>query len=129
MSELTLKQIEDYAKANDENYGRCEACKYLGNTILCGECEEGSGYEFDAKEYERNHGDEIEAKLNGWKKFNVSMAVDGRVDVEVFAADFNSAFEKAKIAFMFANLQNMEVVGSKPVNAECEDGEFVDYNG
>lgn len=64
------------------------------------------------------------------QEYTVSMAVDGRIDITVRASGFKDAFEKAELAFELEDdLSKMEIVGSKPVNAEREDGEFEDYNG
>lgn len=61
-------------------------------------------------------------------KYNVSMAVDLRVDVEVEANSFTEAFEKAKLQVSDVDLNLMgDWVGSEPVNAEREDGAFEDY--
>lgn len=50
-------------------------------------------------------------------KYTVSMAVDGRVDVEVEADSVDGAFEKAKEAFMDVSLGDMtDVVDARPVN-------------
>lgn len=54
-------------------------------------------------------------------KYIVSMAVDGRIDVEVEAADVNEAKEKAEEAFCDANLSKMEIVGADAVT--CYDAE------
>jgi len=51
------------------------------------------------------------------KKFIVSMAVDGRIDVEVEAENAEEAFEKASDAFTECDLDKMETVDAKPVNA------------
>lgn len=126
--EVTKKFVEDFASTNDDNYGRCETCKYFGQAIHCDDCKDGGGYEFDWEHYLDDHRSEIEAKTKNLRKFNVSIAVDGRIDVEVYAESFDEAFAKAETQFMFADLANMEVVGSKPVNAERDDGEFKDYN-
>lgn len=55
------------------------------------------------------------------KKFTVSMAVDGRVDVAVDADTPQEAFEKAKLAFVDADLANMTIVDASPVNAYDEE--------
>lgn len=61
-------------------------------------------------------------------KYNVSMAVDLRVDVEVEANSFTEAFEKAKLQVSDVDLNLMgDWVDSEPVNAEREDGAFEDY--
>jgi len=57
------------------------------------------------------------ADKNVKRKFVVSMAVDGRVDVEVEANNVTEAFELAKEAFMEADFSKMETVDSHPVNA------------
>ena len=63
-------------------------------------------------------------------KYTVSMAVDGRIDVEVEADTPDEAFDKAVEAFMEVDLKRMEVVDSHPVNCYDEKGEIVkDYNG
>lgn len=64
------------------------------------------------------------------RKYIVSMAVDGRVDIEVEADDPTSAFEEAKEAFTESDLSNMEVVDAKPVNCYDVDKKILeDYNG
>lgn len=61
-------------------------------------------------------------------KYTVSMAVDGRIDVEVEADTPEEAFKKADEAFATADLTNMEIVGRNPVNCSDEDGNLVkDY--
>ena len=61
-------------------------------------------------------------------KYTVSMAVDGRIDVEVEADTPEEAFEKADAAFATADLTNIEIVGRNPVNCSDEDGNLVkDY--
>lgn len=63
-------------------------------------------------------------------KYIVSMAVDGRIDVEVDAESVAEAFKVAEDAFMEADLKNMEVVDSRPVNCSDEDGNILEsYNG
>ena len=54
-------------------------------------------------------------------KYIVSMAVDGRIDVEVEAADVNEAKKKAYGAFGDADLSNMDIVGADAVT--CYDAE------
>ena len=62
------------------------------------------------------------------KKFTVSMAVDGRIDVTVEAETAQEAFEKAKDAFTEADLSRMETVDSRPVNAYDNDAKvYTDY--
>lgn len=60
-------------------------------------------------------------------KYRVSMAVNGRIDVDVDADNFEEAKEKAKIEATFVDMSNMEVVGMTAVNAEDEYGEERDY--
>ena len=49
---------------------------------------------------------------------------------EVDAESVAEAFEAAKDAFMDADLKDMEVVDSHPVNCSDEDGNLLeDYNG
>ena len=59
-------------------------------------------------------------------KYTVRIAVDGRVDVDVEAETPEEAFDKAKEAFLDADLARMEVVGAKPVNCTDEAGNLVD---
>ena len=59
-------------------------------------------------------------------KYNVSMAVDLRFDVEVEADSFEEAFKKADLAGVNLNSFS-DWVDNKPVNAEREDGAFADY--
>lgn len=60
-------------------------------------------------------------------KYTVSIAVDGRIDIDVEADSFEQAKDKAIDAFRDADLTEMEVVGGQAVNAEDETGEFRDY--
>lgn len=60
-------------------------------------------------------------------KYTVSIAVNGRIDVVVDANSFESAKDKAIDAFRDADLTKMEIVGGGAVNAEDENGNFVDY--
>ena len=60
-------------------------------------------------------------------KYYVSIAVDGRIEVEVEADNFDEAKEKACIDFYDADLRNLDCIEWHAVNAEDENGEFVDY--
>jgi len=61
-------------------------------------------------------------------KYTVSMKVDGRIDVEVEAANPDEAKMAANVAFMEADLSNMEIVDAEPVNCSDESGNIVkDY--
>ena len=63
------------------------------------------------------------------KKYIVSMAVEGRIDVEVEATSVAEAFQKAD-DMMPNDLSDMEVVDTKPVNCSDEEGNILeDYNG
>jgi hypothetical protein len=63
-------------------------------------------------------------------KYIVSMAVDGRIDVEVEAESTKEAFKAAIGAFIDADLEDMEVIDAKPVNVSDEDGNLLEeYNG
>lgn len=59
-------------------------------------------------------------------KYIVCMAVDGRIDLEVEAADPDDACVKALSAFSTADLSRMETVDGGPVNCkDAETGEIV----
>lgn len=59
-------------------------------------------------------------------KYIVSMAIDGRVDVEVRARSVAEAFRKASL--IDADMNKMDIVGSHPVNCSDEDGNLLaDY--
>lgn len=60
-------------------------------------------------------------------KYTVSVAVNGRIDVEVVADSFEEAREKARYKVGDCNWNMMELVDINPVNAEDENGKFVDY--
>ena len=49
----------EYAEENDDNYGRCETCRHYGQCMICGECNEGSNYEFDLVYYQKQYDYEI----------------------------------------------------------------------
>ena len=58
-------------------------------------------------------------------KYTVSLAVDGRVDVEVEATSFEDAFLRARGATY--DPTTVEVIDLKPVNATNESGEMRNY--
>jgi hypothetical protein len=58
-------------------------------------------------------------------KYTVSMAVDGRIDVEVEAETPDEAFEAAIDAFTEVDLKGMDVVDSHPVNCYDDKGDIV----
>lgn len=60
-------------------------------------------------------------------KYIVSIAVDGRVDVEVEADSFEKARKKAEGALSEYDLGVLECIDWKAVNAEDENGVFKDY--
>ena len=60
-------------------------------------------------------------------KYIVSVAVDGRVDVEVDAASFEEAREKACEEVGSIDFNRLEFIDWKAVNAEDENGVFKDY--
>lgn len=61
-------------------------------------------------------------------KYSVSIAVDGRIDIDVEASDPSEAREKALEAFATADLAGMTIVGTDAVNCSDADGELVmDY--
>jgi hypothetical protein len=58
-------------------------------------------------------------------KYTISIAIDGRIDVEVDAVSFEEA--KNKVNLNDVNLANMDIVGYNAVNATDENGVFIDY--
>lgn len=61
-------------------------------------------------------------------KYTVSIAVDGRIDIDVDANDKDEAREKALEAFATADLSKMEIVGRDAVNCSDADGNLIaDY--
>ena len=61
-------------------------------------------------------------------KYDVTMAVNLRVNIEVEANSFTEAFEKAKSQVSDVDLNLMgDWIDSEPVKAEREDGALVDY--
>ena len=64
-------------------------------------------------------------------KYTVSMAVDGRVDIEVEAANPDEARDKAIAKFQTSDIdfnKDMELVDTNPVNCSDEDYNIVkDY--
>lgn len=62
-------------------------------------------------------------------KFTVSIAVDGRIDIEVDANNKDEAREKALDAFGNADLSKMVIVGTSAVNCSDDDGNLIaDYD-
>ena len=60
-------------------------------------------------------------------KYGVGIAVDGRVYIEVEANDFADAKEKANDIFMDLDFGQLECIDWHNVNAEDENGNFIDY--
>lgn len=60
-------------------------------------------------------------------KYIVNVAIDGRIDVEVEANSFEEAQWKAVFEAGNTDWNRMELVSCNSVNAEDENGEFVDY--
>ena len=58
-------------------------------------------------------------------KYTISIAIDGRIDVEVDAVSFEEA--KNKVNLNDVNLANLDIVGYNAVNATDENGVFIDY--
>ena len=60
-------------------------------------------------------------------KYMVSVAIDGRIDVEVEANSFEEAKERAPFEVGQTDWNRMDLVEFRVVNAEDENGKFVDY--
>lgn len=60
-------------------------------------------------------------------KYIVSVAIDGRIDVEVEAKNFEEARQLAVYRAGDTDWNMMELVSCNAVNAEDENGTFVDY--
>ena len=60
-------------------------------------------------------------------KYNVSIAVDGWIDIEVEADSFEDAKTKACAEVCDLDLGNLERIEWSAVNAEDENGAFKDY--
>ena len=60
-------------------------------------------------------------------KYTVSVAIDGRIDVEVEANSFEEARQLAVYEVGNTDWNKMEFVNCAAVNAEDENGKFVDY--
>lgn len=60
-------------------------------------------------------------------KYTVSIAVNGRIDVEVEADNFEDAKSKACTEVCDVDFGNLEWIEWDAVNAEDENGKFVDY--
>ena len=60
-------------------------------------------------------------------KYIVSVAVDGRIDIEVEAKNFKEAKEEAEKEMCFVELERMECIDMFPVNATDENGNIEDY--
>ena len=58
-SDPDSNDVEEWAEANDPDYGYCETCKYYGKAIYCSDCVEGSEYEFDWENYVKNNRDDL----------------------------------------------------------------------
>lgn len=72
--------------------------------------------------------EEIDKLCPGQKhRYYVSIAIDGRITIPVFANDPYEAKHKAKNAFMDTNIGDVECISHKAVNAEDIDGNITDY--
>lgn len=60
-------------------------------------------------------------------KYTVSVAIDGRIDVEVEAESFAEAKSKAQFEVGNSDWNTMEMVSCNAVNAEDEARTFIDY--
>ena len=60
-------------------------------------------------------------------KYMVSVAIDGRIDVEVEANSFEEARQLAVYEAGNTDWNMMELVNFNSVNAEDENGTFIDY--
>lgn len=63
-------------------------------------------------------------------KYTVSIAVDGRVDVEVDLpadASMDEIRQKATEGFASADLSNMDIINTNPVNVTDENDEIRDF--
>lgn len=60
-------------------------------------------------------------------KYIVSIAIDGRIDVNVEAASFTEAFAKARDELAVTSLKDMDIIGFIPVYAQREDGAEKEY--
>ena len=60
-------------------------------------------------------------------KYIVSVAIEGRIDVEVEANSFEEARDSAVWGVGNEDWNCMDLVNVKSVNAEDENGKFVDY--
>lgn len=60
-------------------------------------------------------------------KYMVSVAIDGRIDVEVEANSFEEARQLAVYEAGNTDWNMMELISCNSVNAEDENGTFVDY--
>lgn len=76
--------------------------------------------------YKKGHVFNVYTSCLTKSKFICSMRVEGRLNIEVEAATPEEAFEKAKSAFVYADLSGMEVVDSEPVNCTDEAGKLTD---
>ena len=61
-------------------------------------------------------------------KYYVSVAVDGRIDIEVEANSFDEAKSKAEIEVIDKNFGALSDIEWSCVNAESETGEFKDFD-
>lgn len=60
-------------------------------------------------------------------KYTVSIAIDGRIDINVEADNVEDAKNKAYAAFMDADVGEIEIIGSNAVNATDENNNLTDY--
>lgn len=60
-------------------------------------------------------------------KYIVSIAVDGRIDVEVNANSLEEARELAENEFCYADIGELDCIGHKAVNATDEAGILTDF--
>ena len=68
-----------------------------------------------------------EKKDKGIKKYILSLAIDARVDVKIEAKSLEEAMGKARNDVHYYDMNDIEVISSKPVNITDEDGEMTDF--
>lgn len=117
--------VKDFTDFLDMYADRIDVCTELQFIV------NGAEIEFckDAIKTIQEHFDNIVSSGNSkdTDEYVVSVAVDGRVDVKVKAKSFTEAKEKASMAVCDADFGELECIDWKCVNAERNDGEFMDY--
>lgn len=71
MLDIQNLYTNEYAKENDNEYGKCTTCKNYSRCNICSDCNDGSNYEFDLNFYQKEHNKKITEWIN--KQYDIAI--------------------------------------------------------